>query len=277
MYQRWLNFSSREQGTISLNISQNSGLLCWLHQSSLFPTDSMCPHMPCIVTAPSPSCHPRNEQTWLSAIRKQPWYSLWIHHGFLSGRLDKYTGNRDLQWARKVLLAKNQSLFTFSCPKSLGWTARNKTKCLGQKDIPLWKERTPFQRSWDRVTGRKGICGYDTEKLPQWGKPSMLCCVHHPELKGGRHFLNGVSCPKPCWLFAFSTLVNDAIMQLVIPGFRTIAAICLSAVQNSADGHFYAVVHSAQISKNIAFSVLRLFPLSLPLSICSSSHCHQLF
>lgn len=146
MCQRWLSFSSREQSAISLDISQNSGLLCWLHQSSLFSTDSTCPHMPCRVTTPSPSCHPRNEKTWLSATGKQSWYSLWTHHGFLSGRLEKYTGNGDFEWARRILLGKNESPLTFSCLKSLGWTARNKTTRLGQKDIPLWKERAPFQK-----------------------------------------------------------------------------------------------------------------------------------
>lgn len=34
MCQRWLNFSSREQSTISLDTSQNCGLLCYLHHFS---------------------------------------------------------------------------------------------------------------------------------------------------------------------------------------------------------------------------------------------------
>lgn len=44
--QRWLSFSSREQSTISLDISQNNGLLCCLHYSSLSPMiqhTHMCP------------------------------------------------------------------------------------------------------------------------------------------------------------------------------------------------------------------------------------------
>lgn len=54
-----IEFSSREQSTISIDISQNSGLLCCLHQWWLFPTDSTYPHVPCIET--TPSCQSRNE------------------------------------------------------------------------------------------------------------------------------------------------------------------------------------------------------------------------
>lgn len=54
-------------------------------------------------------------------------------------------------------------------------------------------------------------------------------------------------------------------MQLVIPSLQMIAAICLSAQYNSADGPFYAMyIHSVQMSKSIAFSVILFFPLFLP-------------
>lgn len=76
----------------------------------------------------------------------------------------------------------------------------------------------------------------------------MLHCIHHPELMGGRDFLNGMSSPKPCWMFAFSTLINNTVMRLVIPTLQMIAVICLSAQYNSANGHFYAmyVQHRSQ-------------------------------
>lgn len=99
----------------------------------------------------------------------------------------------------------------------------------------------------------------------------MLHCVHYPEPKGGRDFLNGVSSPKPCWLFAFSTLINSVIMQLVISSLQMIAAICLSALCNSTDVHFYATYVQHRSPKTLPSSCyfelslspedLQLFPL----------------
>lgn len=46
----------------------------------------------------------------------------------------------------------------------------------------LWKERAPFQKVWDRRTVRKKYVA--NIRKPTQGKPSTLCSIHHPELKG---------------------------------------------------------------------------------------------
>jgi len=91
----------------------------------------------------------------------------------------------------------------------------------------------------------------------------MLHCAYPTELKGGRAFLSGMACPKLCCLFTFSTLINSAIMQLVIFSLQMIAAICLLAQCNSADGHFYGM-HVQHRSPETLLSLFCISLLSLP-------------